>query len=155
MTNAKGVPNDDDNSACRSASLRWYPVEMNREWIHDFLANDSYWAQGRTRETLDRAMDASLNFGMFDAATGTQVAFARVITDTATFGWLCDVFVDESVRGRGVGVSFIEHIMTVLEPMSLKRVGLTTADAHGLYEKFGFAPIQDTAPWMVRSASGS
>ena len=87
---------------------------------------------------------------MFDEATGAQVAFARVITDGATFAWLADVFVDESVRGRGVGIALMEGIMAIVEPMDLKRVGLVTADAHELYAKFGFAPLADPDWHMAR-----
>jgi GNAT superfamily N-acetyltransferase len=122
--------------------------DMDRDLILRWLSEQSYWAKGRSREVNDRAMDASRNFGMFDTATGAQVAFARVITDGATFAWLADVFVDESVRGRGVGVALMEGIMGILEPMQLKRMGLVTADAHGLYAKFGFGP-PDHPEWHM------
>ena len=126
------------------------PAEMDRALTHRWLSEQAYWAEGRTREVHDRAMDASLNFGMFDTATGAQVAFARVITDGATFAWLADVFVDESVRGRGVVIALMEGIMAIIEPMDLKRVGLVTADAHELYAKFGFAPLTDPHWHMAR-----
>lgn len=125
-------------------------AEMDRALTHRWLSEQSYWALGRTREVHDRAMDGSLNFGMFDAESGAQVAFARVITDGATFAWLADVFVDEGVRGRGVGVALMEGIMAIVEPMDLKRVGLVTADAHELYAKFGFAPLADPDWHMAR-----
>ncbi|CAN5358190.1 GNAT family N-acetyltransferase [soil metagenome] len=126
-------------------------AEMDRAWIHAWLSNESYWARGRTRETHDRAMDNSRNFGMFDPDTGQQVAYARLITDTVTFGWLCDVFVTDALRGQGVGVKLIEHILAVIEPWQLKRVGLTTADAHGLYARFGFGEVPNLDTWMVRA----
>jgi GNAT superfamily N-acetyltransferase len=125
-------------------------AEMDRAWIHQWLSTESYWALGRTREAHDRAMDASLNFGMFDTDAGRQVAYARVITDGVTFGWLCDVFVSDAIRGRGVGVALMEGVTAALEPMNLKRVGLVTADAHGLYEKFGFTALEKPEMWMAR-----
>ena len=125
-------------------------AEMDRPLTHRWLSELAYWAKGRTRDVHERAMDGSLNFGMFDEATGAQVAFARVITDGATFAWLADVFVDESVRGRGVGIALMEGIMAIVEPMDLKRVGLVTADAHELYAKFGFAPLTDPDWHMAR-----
>jgi GNAT superfamily N-acetyltransferase len=125
-------------------------AEMDRPRIHRWLSTESYWALGRTRELHDRAMDGSRNFGMFDVETGEQVAYARVITDGATFAWLCDVFVSDDVRGRGVGVALIQWITDRLEPLALKRMALVTADAHGLYEKFGFESLAEPERWMAR-----
>lgn len=125
-------------------------AEMDRALTHRWLSEQAYWAKGRTRDVHERAMDSSLNFGMFDTATGGQVAFARVITDGATVAWLADVFVDESVRGHGVGIALMEGIMAIVEPMDLKRMGLVTADAHGLYAKFGFARLTDPDWHMAR-----
>ena len=124
--------------------------EMNRPLILTWLAERSYWAQGRSRDIHDRAMDASLNFGMFDEATNEQVAYARVITDGATFGWLADVYVEDAVRGKGVGIALMDGIMAILTPMNLKRIGLVTADAHSLYEKYGFEPLEQPEMWMAR-----
>jgi len=124
-------------------------TEMDRPRILGWLAEESYWALGRPADVHDRAMDNSLNFGMFDE-TGAQVAYARVITDFATFAWLCDVFVSNDVRGRGVGVALMQGVHDVLEPMNLKRWGLVTADAHGLYEKFGFTELEKPEMWMAR-----
>ena len=126
------------------------PAEMDRARIHSWLSTESYWAEGRTREKQDRAMDGSLNFGMFDAA-GEQVAYARVITDGATFAWLCDVFVSVGVRGQGAGVQLIEGVIAHLEPLGLGRVMLATADAHGLYARFGFGPLDKPELLMARS----
>ena len=125
-------------------------TEMDRPRIHRWLSTESYWALGRTRDLHDRAMDGSRNFGMFDVETGEQVAYARVITDGATFAWLCDVFVSGEVRGRGVGVALMQGITDGLEPLALKRMALVTADAHGLYEKFGFESLAEPERWMAR-----
>jgi len=69
-----------------------------------------------------------------------------------TFAWLCDVYVDPSVRGNGVGVGLIEGVLADLDPLGLRRTMLATADAHGLYTKFGFEPLAEPARWMVRLA---
>jgi GNAT superfamily N-acetyltransferase len=128
-------------------------LEMDRDRILRWLSQESYWAQGRTVEVQDAAMSGSLNVGMFDVANGVQVAYARIITDSATFAWICDVFVDEGARGNGVGVGLMQGITDVLEPLALKRVMLVTADAHGLYEKFGFA-APDKPDWVMARMRG-
>jgi GNAT superfamily N-acetyltransferase len=124
------------------------PLEMDRELVLRWLSEESYWAKGRPESVQDAAMDGSINAGIFDAVTGAQLAYARIITDSATFAWLCDVFVDTTARGAGVGVALMEGITALLEPMKLKRVMLVTADAHGLYEKFGFA-APEKPDWVM------
>ncbi|GAA1823133.1 GNAT family N-acetyltransferase [Agromyces salentinus] len=126
--------------------------EIDRALVHRWLSIDAYWALGRPRERQDAAIDGSRNYGVFDEASGQQVAYARVITDGVTFAWLCDVYVHPSVRGRGVGVALIEGVVADLEPLGLRRTMLATADAHGLYERFGFEPLAEPARWMVRLA---
>jgi GNAT superfamily N-acetyltransferase len=127
------------------------PVRLDRDRVHSWLAEESYWATGRSRETQDAAVDASRNFGVYDAATGEQLGYARVITDGVTFAWLCDVFVATEARGRGVGVALVEGVIDALAPLDLKRIALTTADAHGLYERFGFRGLDEPAQWMART----
>lgn len=124
-------------------------AEIDREYVHHWLSTQSYWAIGRTREVHDAAVAGSRNYGMFDEV-GTQVAYARVITDGATFAWLCDVFVDPSIRGAGVGVAMLDGIVAELEPLNLRRTMLVTADAHTLYEKFGFAAPDKPEMLMAR-----
>ena len=125
---------------------------MDRELVHAWLSREAYWALGRTRAVQDAAMDASVNFGMFDVTTGRQVAYARLVTDSVTFAWLCDVFVDPAVRGRGVGVALIENVGAVLDGLNLRRVALATSTAHGLYAKFGFDVVASPGHWMERRA---
>ena len=125
--------------------------DLDRERVHTWLSMEAYWAIGRPRTVQEAAFDASVNFGLFDETTGTQVAYARVITDSATFAWLCDVFVDPSVRGRGLAVALIENVCAFLDPLGLKRVLLATSDAHGLYRKFGFETLASPERWMARS----
>jgi GNAT superfamily N-acetyltransferase len=126
------------------------PSRIDRDRVHGWLADESYWATGRTRETLDAAIDGSRNYGVYDAVTGEQLAYARVITDGVTFGWLCDVFVASGARGRGLGIALIEGVVNELAPLELKRIALTTADAHGLYERFGFRALDQPEQWMAR-----
>lgn len=128
-------------------------AELDRALVHRWLSTDAYWAIGRAREVQDAAIDGSRNYGVFDDASARQVAYARVVTDGATFAWLCDVYVDPSVRGEGVGVALVEHVIADLEPLGLRRIALATGDAHGLYERFGFAPLADPEKWMVRAGA--
>lgn len=137
----------------RSCRFSSDPADLDRALVHRWLSTDAYWAIGRAREVQDAAIDGSRNYGAFDEATGAQIAYARVVTDGATFAWLCDVYVDPSVRGEGVGVALVEHLVADLEPLGLRRIALATGDAHGLYERFGFTPLADPERWMVRTNS--
>lgn len=125
--------------------------DLDRELIHQWLSELSYWAQGRSRHTQDAAIDASRNYGLYETATGRQVAYARVVTDGVTFAWLCDVFVDPDARGHGLGKLLIEGVTADLDTLGLRRTLLATADAHGLYAQYGFEPLVDPARWMARS----
>jgi N-acetylglutamate synthase-like GNAT family acetyltransferase len=107
--------------------------------IHGFLSEESYWAKGIPRAFVERSVANSLCFGAFDG--DAQVGFARVITDSATFGYLADVFVLESHRGRGIGRQIMHAVMTHPDLQSLRRWHLVTRDAHSLYAQFGFAPL--------------
>jgi len=99
-------------------------------------------------------MAGSRNYGVFDVTSGTQVAYARAITDGATFAWIADVFVARGARGRGAGKLIMAGIIGDLEPLGLKRIALFTEDAHGLYEQFGFEPLSDPESWMLRRGAG-
>jgi len=129
-------------------------ARMDLDRVHRWLSTDAYWALGRSRETVETAARHSLNFGVF-SADGSQVGYARVITDTATFGWLCDVYVDPDHRGRGLGNRLSEAVVATLEPMRLKRVLLATFDAHDLYAGVGFVPVPNPETLMVLGESGS
>ncbi|GAA2222945.1 MULTISPECIES: GNAT family N-acetyltransferase [Streptomyces] len=125
------------------------PARVDRERVHHWLSTDAYWALGRPREKQDLAIDGSLNFGVFDTVSGEQVAYARVITDRATFAWLCDVYVDPSVRGKGVGSALVAAVRDETRSYGVRRVLLATHDAHGVYEKIGFAPLERPEHWMA------
>ncbi|GAB2948393.1 GNAT family N-acetyltransferase [Hymenobacter coalescens] len=115
--------------------------------IHDFLSNRSYWAPGIGRELVERSIRHSLCFGAY-AADGRQAAFARVVSDHATFAYLCDVFVLEEFRGQGLSKQLMQHIMAHPELQGLRRWMLGTRDAHTLYEQFGFTPMANPARFM-------
>ena len=106
--------------------------------IHAFL-RESYWARGVPREVVDRSIEHSLCFGLYDHER--LVGFARVISDHATFGYLSDVFVVESHRGRGLATWFMETVLSHPDLQGIRRWMLVTADAHGLYRKVGFEAL--------------
>jgi GNAT superfamily N-acetyltransferase len=125
------------------------PVRLDVERIHRWLSTDAYWALGRSLEVVERSIAHSLNFGAYDA--GEQVGYARVVTDHATYAWLCDVYVDPARRGSGVGTALLAAVTRALDGMRLKRVVLATDDAHEVYARFGFEPLgEDARKWMVR-----
>jgi GNAT superfamily N-acetyltransferase len=130
------------------------PADVDRALVHRWLSEDAYWALGRTRERNDRAMDGSRVYAVLSEA-GEQVAYARVVTDGAEFAWLCDVFVDPAVRGEGVGQLLVGGVVDDLAPLGLKRILLATKDAHGLYERFGFAPLEEPSRWMLLPNPGA
>lgn len=125
------------------------PARIDAARVHHWLSTDAYWAHGRAREKQERAIDGSLNFGVFDTAGGEQVAYARVITDLTTFAWLCDVYVDRAVRGKGIGTALVAAVREHLRPHGLRRILLATHDAHGVYEKLGFRPLERPGQWMA------
>ncbi|MFC7596002.1 GNAT family N-acetyltransferase [Terrabacter sp. GCM10028922] len=129
-------------------------ARMDLDRVHRWLSTDAFWALGRTRATVETAARNSLNFGVF-TSEGTQVAYARVATDHATFGWLCDVYVDRDHRGRGLGTRLSEAVVATLRPMGLKRVLLSTLDAHKVYARVGFVPMPDPEKLMILDQSGS
>lgn len=110
--------------------------KLNIEMIHDYLSNRSYWAKGRDIETVKRSIEHSLCFGVYE--NDRQIGFARVVTDYAVFAWIMDVFIHEDYRKKGYSKMLINAILTHEGLQNLKRWGLGTDDAHGLYEQFGF-----------------
>ncbi len=107
--------------------------------IHGFLRR-SYWAEGIPFDLVSRAIDHSLNFGIYH--NGQQVGFARVVTDYATFGYLADVFVLEEHQGQGLGKWLMEVIMSHADLQGFRRWSLATRDAHELYRQFGFENLR-------------
>ena len=109
---------------------------LDLDVIHGYLTK-SYWSPGIPRETVARGIEHAICFGVYDG--DAQIGFARVITDQATFGYLADVFILESYRGRGLSKRLMASIMAHPELQGLRRFMLATRDAHGLYRQFGFA----------------
>src|SRR5258706_8324777 len=124
------------------------PAELDLDWIHAALSGRAYWALGRSRETVERSIASSLCFAAFDG--DRQVGFARVVTDQTTFGWVCDVFVDEAWRGQGIGSRLIAAI--VADPrLSAIRMLLATRNAHEVYRRHGgFQVLANPEPWSER-----
>ncbi|MFE4469058.1 GNAT family N-acetyltransferase [Leifsonia sp. NPDC056824] len=122
--------------------------EIDRELVHRWISEQSYWAPERSRAKQDAAIDGSRNFGVYDTSTQRQVAYARAVTDGATFVWLCDVFVDPEVRGHGIARMLISGVIDEFRPLGLRRIALATNDAHGLYAKFGFGALAFPETWM-------
>jgi GNAT superfamily N-acetyltransferase len=114
--------------------------------IHSFLTS-TYWATNMPREVLEKSIRHALCFGVF--AEGKQVAFARVITDYATFAYLSDLFVMPEHRGRGVSKLLVRSILDHPELQGLRRFVLATKDAHRLYAQFGFTPLSHPDDFMT------
>ena len=116
--------------------------------VHRWLSEDAYWSLGRSRETVEESLRHSVNVGAYDDSG--QVGFLRIVTDRATFAWVCDVYVDPAARGHAVGKALMAEAERLLTSYGVKRALLATADAHGLYAQFGYEPLADDGRWMVR-----
>jgi GNAT superfamily N-acetyltransferase len=126
------------------------PGRLDLDVIHGYL-DRSYWGAGRPREVVARSLQGSLCFGLYHDSG--QVGLARIVTDGATFAWLCDVFVLEEHRGGGLGKWLIGAVMAHPQLRDIRRIILATRDAHGLYRQHGFAPLAQPDLWMERRAS--
>ncbi len=122
------------------------PARLNIDVIYEFLTN-CYWAKGIPREVVVRSIEHALCFGVYDGS-GSQVGFARVISDFATIAYVGDVFVLDTHRGRGLGKWLMECITQHPALQNLRRWILTTRDAHGLYSKVGFTPVKSPEHYM-------
>lgn len=121
------------------------PSRLDRDAIAGFLAR-AYWASGRPRERTERALDHSLVFGLYHG--DRQIGLARVVSDYAIFAYLCDVFIHEDYRARGLGKWLIATVMSHPDLQGLRRWTLATRDAHGLYRQFGWHDLQSPEKWM-------
>jgi GNAT superfamily N-acetyltransferase len=117
--------------------------------VHHWLSTQSYWAQGRSLEAVQRSIAHSLALGLY-GPDGTQVGLCRWVTDLATFAWLADVFVDDRVRGNGLGVFLVATAMAHPDVKDLRLQLLGTRDAHDLYRRFGFDTVAEPQRWMER-----
>ena len=114
-------------------------ARLDREHVWRWISTETYWAGGRPRETMERAIDGSLCFGLY-APDGAPAGFCRFVTDRATLvAFLSDVFVDTAHRGTGAGTFLVETALSHPDMVAMPRHALITDDAHGLHEKFGFS----------------
>lgn len=122
--------------------------QLDLNAIHHFLTN-SYWAKGRSKETLTNSIHHSFTLGMF--CDGEQIGFARVITDYSTFGYLCDVYILEAHRKKGLGHFLMECLFQHPRLTSIKWL-LKTSYSQSLYKDFNFKEFESTFGWMIRSS---
>ena len=116
------------------------PARIDLQAVHRFLSEEAYWSPGVPIEVVRRAIAGSVVFGLHHG--GDQVGLARVVTDRATFAWVCDVFVLPEHRGRGLGKFLVECARAHPDLQGLRSWLLATRDAHGLYEQFGFTVVE-------------
>ncbi len=135
------------NGAAGDRAYRVGTDGLDIELIHRWLSTDAYWAIGRPRDVVERSVAGSLSFGVF-APDGRQVGFARTVTDSATFAWLCDVYVDPAHRGRGLGRLLVRTVLDELHARGVQRILLATKDAHEVYAALGFTELAEPRTWM-------
>ncbi len=123
------------------------PARLDIDTVCEFLAR-SYWANDRPRDVIEKSLKNSLVFGIYDS--DRQVGMARVVTDYATFGWVCDVFIDEAYRGQGIGKWLMATVLDHPELARVRRLLLATRDAQGLYRQFGFIDLNMPERGMER-----
>lgn len=121
--------------------------DLNLQLIHEFIAT-SYWGAGRTFDNTKKCINYSLNFGVYK--NGQQIGYARVVTDYTLFAYLLDVFIMKSEQGKGYSKKLMNHIMTHPQLKDIQNWKLTTLDAHGLYEKYGFRILDNPRMIMER-----
>ena len=124
------------------------PARLDVGAIHQFLANESYWAPGVARDVMEKAIAHSLNFGLYTGAR--QIGLARVVSDYATYAYLCDVYVHADFRGQGLGQWLMSCVVAHPDLQGLRRFMLATRDAHGLYEQFGWKALARPERHMER-----
>ena len=124
------------------------PARLDVNAITDMLSR-AYWAQGRTRGMIQRYLQHSLTFGLYDGPW--QIGLARVVSDYTTFAWLCDVIIHEEYRGQGLGKWLMATIHSHPDLQGLRRWMLATKDAHGLYSQFGWVPLDLPERWMMKT----
>ena len=122
-------------------------ARFDGDTAHHWIAGESYWAAGIPRDVFDKSLAHSLVAGAYETGSG-MIAMARVVTDRATFGWICDVFVDKAHRGRGLGKAMMIYLKAHPDLQGFRRLHLATRDAHGLYRQFGFSELSGADRWM-------
>lgn len=128
-------------------------TRLDLAYVHRYLSEECYWALGRSRNIVEKSIANSLCFGVY--AGDQQIGFARVVTDCATFAWLCDVFIDDAYRGQGLGKRLVDTVMAHPELQGLRNFILATRDAHELYRGYGgFEALAAPERWMARPRMG-
>jgi GNAT superfamily N-acetyltransferase len=122
-------------------SISTAPEDVQLDIVYPWL-RDCYWSRGVRREVVERAFANSMVVGAYRA--GRQIGVARVVTDRATFAWLCDVFVDPAARGEGIATAMVRTMLQHPELATLRRWSLGTRDAHAVYSRLGFGPVDPT-----------
>ncbi|MBI3507171.1 MAG: GNAT family N-acetyltransferase [Proteobacteria bacterium] len=125
-------------------------ARLDRERVFGWLSRDAYWSAGIPRDVFERSLDGAICFGIY-APDASQVGFARVISDRATFGYLGDVFVVPALRGRGLSKFLLDTIFAHPDLQGFRRWSLATRDAHALYARYGFTPLVEPARYMERA----
>ena len=122
------------------------PADLDLDRVTQWLGGDSYWAKGRSRDVVERSFAASYPCGVYD--DDGQVAVARLVSDGATFAWLCDVYVDSAHRGRGLGDGLARWAVSWAARFGVNRLLLATRDAHEVYRRAGFDALAAPDRWM-------
>jgi GNAT superfamily N-acetyltransferase len=125
---------------------------LDIERVHGWMSRESYWAASRSRSVMERSIDHSLCVGLYPPGGARQAGFARVVTDCATFCWLCDVFVDTADRNNGVGTFLVQTTLDHPYVAGLRTV-LMAAPDRSLYRRQGFGKLLRPERWMERPAS--
>ena len=121
---------------------------LDLDYVTKYLSEVSYWAKGRKKDRILKAIDNSFCFGVY--INSQQIGFARVVTDFGVFVWIMDVFIDPSFQGKGYGNALIDNITNHNDLQSISRWGLNTLDAHELYNQYGFQKIDKPEMYMEK-----
>ena len=128
------------------------PARLDLDAIERLLQS-SYWASERSRASIALSISNSLCFGLYEVRSGRQIGLTRIVSDYATFAWLCDVIIEEEYRGRGLGTWMMAVVLGDPNVCHVGRWILATLDAHKLYDRYGFAPLAHADRWMERIRS--
>jgi hypothetical protein len=123
---------------------------LQAERVHKFLANEAYWSKDIPLAVVEKSIENSLCFGLYDISANQyeQIGYARIVTDSASFAWLCDVYVENNFRKRGLSKWLMECVLSHPDLKNLRRICLATKDAHALYTQFGFEVTRTPENWM-------
>lgn len=140
-------------TGAKEIELSWDPARLQMDRVTAAL-RASYWSPNIRPELVERAAANSLTLGAYDRASGEQVGYARIISDRATFAYLCDVITFEGHRGRGIGKMLVEAVLAHPDLQTVRRFALATRDAHTLYTRYGFTPVV-AGNWLERRGDAS